>query len=970
MAPKSSFWRRFRVVFRWCRITLLLAILILVSAFYWVNQIGLPDFVKSRILQTVRTHGIELGFTRIRWRVVRGIVADNVSLRGVQSEISPHFSVAEIELKVDHHALLHRRLQVNELILHDGEMKWALSPTNVLVLNHIECHLNFQTNDTWALDRFTADFAATKLSLAGKVVHAPELQNWPLFQAQPSEHREPLQARIKKISDIFNQIDLTGSPRFDLTINGDARDIDSFNLRLALNAAGAQSPWGQVRRAAFSADIASRETEGLPPSLTLRLAIGSAKTPWANVTAGTLSIQTVATITNRLPPVQMEIQAAAADTRWGDAKNIHLNLGAQSAPPEDVARDAALGPWTNATPFALEWAASSSRVNARQLSVRNLTLNGSWHYPFLALTNIVGDFGNGHLAAGISVDAASRRVSFTNNSNFDLHTVIPLLTEKTRSRLEMVNWTHPPVLVADGSLILPAWTNRQPDWHAEVQPTIRLHGRFAFTNSTFMKVPLDLVNSEFDYSNLVWSLPNLQVAQANTRLLIASDEDESSKIYHAHISGVFDPQAIRPFLLTSNAIRGFSRLSFHEPLGLDVNVTGNLYENRDLMAAGSLAITNVALREQHVETIATRFLYTNRTLTFFQPELWREKHSQTLRADTIFWDMPGEKLFFTNGFSTTEPIVVGRAIGPKTAKSMEPYQFLTNPVVRVNGCVPLRQENGDLVTDDADMHFEMLQPAPFRWRKFQTPRMFGAVLWRADSLILTNVTVQTYGGESQGWAVFDLHTKQAGTDFRFFIAGTNVDIHRLGVEVLSPTNRLEGLLSGTLKVSRANSEDWRQWFGYGNVQLHDGLIWDIPMFGILSPVLNSVTPGLGSSRATDASASFIMTNGVIATDSMIIHSTMTRLQYVGTVDLQERLNARVTAQLLRGTPVFGNLFSTLLWPVSKLFEYEVTGTLKDPKTAPYHDLSRLILMPLHPVRTLEELIPGDNSSSTNAPPKK
>jgi hypothetical protein len=454
-------------------------------------------------------------------------------------------------------------------------------------------------------------------------------------------------------------------------------------------------------------------------------------------------------------------------------------------------------------------------------------------------------------------------------------------------------------------------------------------------------------------------------------LLIDSDEDERTKIYHAHISGLFDPQAIRPYLLTSNAVRGFNRLNFHEPLGLDVNVTGNLYEYRDVMAEGSLAITNASLRDQQVETITTRFLYTNRTITFFHPELWRENHSQTLRADTIYWDMPGEKLFFTNGFSTTEPIVVGRAIGPKTAKVMEPYQFLTNPVVRVNGCVPLRMENGDLVTDDADMYFEMLEPAPFQWRKFKTPRIFGDVRWLAASLILTNASVETYGGHSEGWATFDLHTKQAGTDFRFFISGTNVDIHRLGIEVLSPTNRLEGLLSGTLKVSRANSEDWHQWFGYGSVQLHDGLIWDIPMFGIISPVLNSVSPGLGSSRATDASASFIMTNGVIATDSMIIHSTMTRLQYIGTVDLQQRINARVTAQPLRGTPVFGNLFSTLLWPVTKLFEYEVTGTLKDPKTAPYHDLSRLILMPFHPFHTLGELIPTEGTNtSTNAPAKK
>ena len=28
------------------------------------------------------------------------------------------------------------------------------------------------------------------------------------------------------------------------------------------------------------------------------------------------------------------------------------------------------------------------------------------------------------------------------------------------------------------SLVLPAWTNRQPDWRAEVQPTLQLQGEF------------------------------------------------------------------------------------------------------------------------------------------------------------------------------------------------------------------------------------------------------------------------------------------------------------------------------------------------------------------------------------------------------------------------------------------------------------------------------------------------------------
>ncbi|MGD0745616.1 MAG: hypothetical protein ABSA45_10715, partial [Verrucomicrobiota bacterium] len=75
------------------------------------------------------------------------------------------------------------------------------------------------------------------------------------------------------------------------------------------------------------------------------------------------------------------------------------------------------------------------------------------------------------------------------------------------------------------------------------------------------------------------------------------------------------------------------------------------------------------------------------------------------------------------------------------------------------------------------------------------------------------------------------------------------------------------------------------------------------------------------------------------------------------VDLKENVNARVTAQLLRDTWVVGPLVSTALWPVSKLFEYHVTGTLRNPKPEPVY-VPKLLLMPLHPLRSLGELLPG------------
>jgi hypothetical protein len=190
------------------------------------------------------------------------------------------------------------------------------------------------------------------------------------------------------------------------------------------------------------------------------------------------------------------------------------------------------------------------------------------------------------------------------------------------------------------------------------------------------------------------------------------------------------------------------------------------------------------------------------------------------------------------------------------------------------------------------------------------------------------------------------------------MAVTNVNLHLLAADLSSPSNKLEGALSGTLAVTNANSDTWRSWNGYGEAQLHNGLLWNIPIFGLASDALNLFSPGLGNSRATDASTRFGLTNGVIYSDSLEMHTTTMRLQYSGTVDLQQNVNARVTAQLLRNTPLVGPLVSTVLWPVSKIFECQVTGQLQNPKVTPLWlptPVSDMLLMPLHPIRSVKEM---------------
>jgi hypothetical protein len=892
---RPGFWRKCRVCFRWCRISVLLALLAAVCAVVWFNQIGLPDFLKTRLVATLHERGIKLEFTRMRLRFERGIVADNVRIGGEQNSTNPVLTLAEVQLQLDYHALLRRQLQVRGLVLREGKFLWPISPTNALKLENIETDLRFQTNDTWSLDNFQANFAGAKLTLSGDIAHAPEIRDWKIFHGSSSTNFPDWQAQLQKFSDTLTQIHFDGTPLLNLKANGDARDIHSIIIRFKASTPTAQTLWFKARDIQFTANLTA-------PAKVL---------------------------TN-------------FDSSWSF--------------------------WTNAQPYRLEWSARLAQLKSGKLNADLIVCAGFWCAPELAITNLSAELGGGKLEAAAKLNVATRELTFTNSSCFDIHALDALLTGKTDERLADFSWPQPPSVQVGGSLILPAWTNHQPDWNSEVRPTVRLNGGLAFTNGTVFGAQIDLARTHFSYSNLVWQLPDLALAQSRTHLEINGREDDATKNYRWQVRGALDLEAARPFLTTSNAARGFEIVQLSEPLALDLNVSGRLYDYESIAANGNLAVTNFAVRGEHFGDVTTAVNYTNRVLRLLQPLM--HTGAQMATADSVTLNFTRRLIFFTNGFSTADPGPVTRAIGPKTARIVEPYHFLSPPTVRVNGQIPLGDmKNGSPEMALTDMRFDIIKGAPFQWRKLNTTNIVGTLFWRGQTLLVTNVAAAFYGGSGTGDAYFDFRVPHEGADFNFAVDVTNLNLHLLALDLSMATNHLEGILAGQLTVTNASTMSLQSWNGYGRAKVHDGLLWDIPIISILSPVLNTISPGLGNSRATEASAKFGITNGVLFTDSLEIRSTLTRLEYVGTIDLQQNVNAHVTAHLLRDTWVVGPLVSTVLWPVSKLFEYRVTGPLKNPKSEPIYVLPKLLLFPLHPIRTLEDLIPG-GGSFTNRPPDK
>jgi hypothetical protein len=737
------------------------------------------------------------------------------------------------------------------------------------------------------------------------------------------------------------------------------------NGDLTLCAGRVETEWGSATNLQVTVHGASMAGQTNLISADLALWAGQVETKWGSATNAQFNAQWIHALTNPIPlGGEGKLRCRQPNTEWGTASELQLDVRLAAPPAGAAARaDESWAGWAKLEPYQLDWDGRLRGVHSRGLVVEDLVCSGKWRAPELTITNFNADLYQRHLSGNAGLDVATRALSLSFASDVDPRDLGPALPEETHSALEAVSWPQPPKLKGDVKLVLPAWTNREPDWRTEVQPTLRFQGEVKLARGgAYRGVNVSALQSHVAYSNLVWRLPDLTVLRPEGTLEAALEADERTGDFYAHVSSTLDPRIVRP-LLDEEQQQGLDLLTFTNPPVIGAEVWGHAHEPERTGLKARVALSNFTFRGESASGLLTGLQYTNQLLQLNSPRI--QRGAQQISADGVVVDLAAQLVFLTNGFSTAEPMVVARAIGPQIVRAIGAYQFKQPPVVHVYGTIPTRGE------DEADLHFE-LDGGPFEWWRFHLPHIAGHVHWLGQQLTLSNIRADFYGGQASGSAQF--HFRPGGeADYQFAVFATNALLGPLTKDMFMATNRLEGRLWGNLVVTNASTASVQTWDGYGDLHLRDGFIWEIPVFGIFSDVLNGMVPGLGNSRASAGTCTFIITNGIIRSEDMDIRSTGMRLQYRGALDFEGKINARVEAGILRDMPLFGQVFSTVLWPVTKLFEYKVTGTLGAPKAEPVFLVPKFVLLPFqlpfHPLRTLRGLLPEDlGSSPTNSLP--
>lgn len=1026
--PGRGVWHWCRRGFKWCgHGSWILAVLLGYTAIH-LNQIGLPEFLKQPLLDQLRERGVELDFSRMRLRLTRGIVAENVNVSRGRDQAGEIVYAEELQLKLRWADLLSlQRPALVAVTVEGGRLTVPLqgdageSPYP-LTVDNVAARLWLDVPEQWNLEWLRADCLGGAIEAAGVVTNATWSRRRGTTNA-PAVSRGLRRQLLRGLREL-DQLVLDAPPRLNVSFFADLAEPTRSSGRVTLEVDGARSGLGSFSGVSLTAEAGAEA--GQPDWLRTKLTLAATAAEAGKVRLGPLQLHATAVSapTNALPQrLEWRLTAEGGETPWGQARQVRLSgltshqdqSAGEFSTEAEVNLEQAGSPWgslnrlslkttarhrlegrpTNWIPtralLSLEgsgiktpWAGvgrvglegevrravvtnevlpawwrwlepwelsarlETSVVTVTNTAVDELRMAVGWSNGVVVLHDLAARLYGGVARGDAQLDVATRQASATVSSRFDLHRLEPLMTPEAVKWIRQYGWRPeaPPDLRAMGRAVLPAWTNRQPDWRGDVLPTLRVAGVARATNFAFREIPGSWAVVPFAHTNLVWSVQQGRAARPEGEVEFDYEGHTRTKDYHFRVRGALDPAALRP-VLEEKGRQALERMSFPTPPHVEGEIWGR-WQRQDLIGATArVAATNFVFRGEAVSELRGDVAFTNQFFNLRDVELWQG--DRWGRVPAAGFDVPTRVLYLTNAQATLDVASVTRAIGPRTHATMEAFRFVPPLQATVNGRIHTREEE----REHTDLTFDG-RLAGFHWWRFNATNTAAHVHWQGDHITVTNLAAGFHGGHITGEVRVDVANREDAV-FAFNAEGRDLNLQTLLHDLLpQATNRLEGTLSGRLLVTEAHSRTNGPWTGRGSARLRDGFLWDLPLFGLLSPLFEGISPGLGRSRFSEGTATFTITNRTITSRDLELRSPTMRLQFRGDVDFDGRLDTRMEAELLRDVPLVGPVVSFVLSPFTKLFELDVRGTLGQPETDLRY-VPSFLLAPLRPFRTLREL---------------
>ncbi|MFH0879477.1 MAG: AsmA-like C-terminal region-containing protein, partial [Lentisphaerota bacterium] len=294
---------------------------------------------------------------------------------------------------------------------------------------------------------------------------------------------------------------------------------------------------------------------------------------------------------------------------------------------------------------------------------------------------------------------------------------------------------------------------------------------------------------------------------------------------------------------------------------------------------------------------------------------------------------------YLNVTSSLNPQAVAKAIGPVSDRFMQQFRIegVTTSVVHGvldYGTWTRTDIEADVKGRKVGMQWCLADEAAFHFR------MFGR---RVE---ITAATGTVYNGSAAGQAFF--YPVGSDTNMRYEIMADlgGLDFSRLLQALRKDTNSMmqQGILSGKIDVAgffgqgRGDTAQGRGW-----VKVKDGQLFDLYILGQLSRWLSRLFPGFGSFRQTDFACTYEIGDRKVSTSDAVLEGDILSLTGNGEYQFNHSLDYRVQVQPLRAGMI-AMVLRTVTFPVSKLLEFRLIGTVEEPRWRPVNFPKEMFLI--------------------------
>lgn len=539
------------------------------------------------------------------------------------------------------------------------------------------------------------------------------------------------------------------------------------------------------------------------------------------------------------------------------------------------------------------------RVRRDKYEMRDFVAAAEWADRALSLTRCEWKDGTGIFSGRGSWSGRSNEAKFQARSSVEV-----------KSLLEAFGYAE-----ALADVTFSASPNIEVSGEGKIGERLKIIGQATASSFTCRSVPLSDLAVNFSWDGEHTLLRDLRVRHESGQL--AADLYDAPGDFRLNIDSTINPSLLRP-LASPNLQKFLGEWEWQRPPSVRLAIRGQDRNPNSWRGDGTVTLDRTRFRGVWMDNATANVRFGDGAVTYDNLRVTRDEGSGT---GNFTYDYKNHEVRVSHIKSSLRPADVIMWIDPKLKKAVLPYKFRHPQHVTVNGVYQFRGGKNTRLELGVDAPGGM--DYVFLGKTLPFDHISGKLIITNDRLQLADLKGGLFSGTTRGGADISLSKKDAR--YRANLALSGIDFPRL-TELYYQGKTANGQLSGTYDFTGVGS-DARMMRGTGKVQVSNGDVFAIPVFGPLSEILNQVLPGAGYSIARKATASFTVKDGVIHTDDFDVAGRLFGMVGHGDVHfLDDKLDCDLR--------ISANGPGLVLTPMYKLFEYHGEGSLKKPSWHP------------------------------------